>query len=126
MASAPAVDFLEESVFELLAATESLWRALAEASPSEDWAILYERRRAAFTALERAVVGPSGVRPPIPAAVRTGLQRLAELDGAILQAGGQALDQLQRERIALGSRRRAVLAHGLQQREMPRAVTVKA
>ena len=126
MASAPTVDLFEEPVFELLAATQSLWRALAESSPPEDWGILYERRCAAFTALERAVVGSSDVLPSIPAASRTALERIAELDAAILQAGGQALEQLQRERIALGSRRRAVVAHALQERDMPRAVTLKA
>ena len=117
---------LEESVFELLAATELLWQALAESSPSEDWDLLLERRGAALRSLAQGVAGDSGTLSVIPVAARACLERIAELDGAILQTGGEALLQLQKERMDLGRRRRAVLAHGLQEREMPRAVTVKA
>jgi len=126
MESAPPCDRFEESVFALLAVTESLWQALAESASPEDWDDLLDQRSAAFRALERAVAGTPGWPVAVPAAVRTCLERIAELDGAILQAGGEALEQLQKERIALASRRRAVLAHGLRERDMPRAVTVKA
>lgn len=120
------VDRLEESVFSLLAATESLWLALADASSSEEWIALLERRSAAFHALERAAFDASGGRVPVPAAVRTCLDRISELDAAILRTGSEALERLQKERIALAGRRRAVLAHSLHERELPRAVTVKA
>ncbi len=126
MERAPRVDPLEQPVFELLAATESLWTSLSESPSPEDWALLLERRNAAFSALERAAAGPSDARPPVTAAARTCLERIAELDGAILRAGAEGLGRLQRERLALGNRRRAVLAHGAQEREAPRAITVKA
>lgn len=126
MESALPVDRLEESVFSLLAATESLWLALADSSSSEDWIALLERRSAAFHAVERAVFDASGGRVPVPAALRSCLDRIAELDTAILQTGREALERLQKERIVLGGRRRAVLAHGLHERELPRAVTIKA
>jgi hypothetical protein len=126
MENTPPVDRLEEFVFSLLAATESLWLALVESSSSEEWIDLLERRSAAFYALERAASDASGRRASVSAAVRACLERISELDVAILQAGGTALEQLQKERIALASRRRAVLAHGIHERELPRAVTVKA
>jgi len=126
MTSAPPVDGLEQAAFALLAATEALWTALAESPSSADWEALYEHRCAMFAALERAVSGRAETLSPLAVSVRTCVERIAELDGAILRTGAQALEQLQRERIALGSRRRAVLAHGLQERDTPRAVTVKA
>ena len=60
MERAPRVDPLEQPVFELLAATESLWTALAESSSPEDWEGLLERRNAAFSTLER---GSGASRP---------------------------------------------------------------
>lgn len=117
---------IEEALFALLDTTESLWAALADGSSIEVWDELLARRHAAFVALEQAFAEFGAERPAVGAAARTCLERIATLDAAILQAGGEGLARFRKERIALGSRRRAVLAHGLQPREIPRAITVKA
>ncbi|MEZ4278058.1 MAG: hypothetical protein R3F21_00365 [Myxococcota bacterium] len=116
-------DRLEAPLFALLDATEALGAALADGAPVETWEALLERREVAFAALERAAAAAGRVGNAV---TRSCLERLAALDAAILQAGGEGLVRLRNERIALGGRRRAVLAHGLQPREGPRAITVKA
>ncbi len=116
-------DGLETALFALLDATEALGAALADGAPVELWEALLERREIAFADLERAAATAQCTGNAV---TRSCLERLAALDAAILQAGGEGLVRLRKERVALGGRRRAVLAHGLQAREMPRAVTVKA
>lgn len=117
---------LDAALLELLDATEALCAALADDSPAEAWAERLARRDRAFAEVERAATLPGGGRGAPGAGGRACLERIAELDAAILQAGGQELARVQRERLALGGRRRAVSAHALQPRETPRVVTVKA
>jgi hypothetical protein len=124
--SVDASERLGAALFGLLDATESLLSSLADGTPVEVWEERWAHREAAYREVERAAAVSAGERPAIGAVARTCLERIAELDGAILRAGGEGLARLQQERIALGSRRRAVLAHGLQPRETPRAITVKA
>lgn len=116
-------DRLEAALFGLLDATEALGEAIVDGAPVEVWEALLGRRESAFAALEDAVTtaGRAG-----GAVTRSCLERLAALDAAILQAGGEGLVRLRKERVALGGRRRAVLAHGRMAREAPRAITVKA
>ncbi len=116
----------EASLLRLLEATESLWTALADSAPAEVWEERIAGREAAYLAVERAASTPEGGRRAVGAVARACLERIAELDGAMLGAGREELARMQRERVALGSRRRAVLAHGQKPREAPRAVTVKA
>ena len=120
------IDPLEAPLLALLAATESLFASLAGTQSPEDWAAILDRRSAAFSALQQAASGEPGARRPVTAAVRTCLDRIAELDRAMLDAGREGLARLQQERLTLGSRRRAVLAHGVREREVARAVAVKA
>lgn len=126
MEQADHIDPLEMPLLALLAATESLFATLAETPSPEDWTALLERRNAAFADLEQAASRAAGARPPITAAARACLERIAELDRAILDAGREGLVRMQQERLALGCRRRAVQAHGVRERELARAVAVKA
>ena len=126
MEHAEYIDSLEAPLLELLAATESLFAALAGTQSREEWETFLDRRSLAFTELERVTSAERGVRSPVTAAARACLDRIAELDGAMLVAGREGLVRLQQERLALGSRRRAVLAHGVREREVARAVAVKA
>lgn len=118
-----AGDRLEAALFALLDATEALGAAIADATPAEVWEGLLERREVAFAAVAQAAAAAGPVRN---AATRSCLERLASLDAAILEAGREGLLRLRNERVALGGRRRAVLAHALQPRETPRAITLKA
>ena len=120
---AAADDRLESALFGLLDATEALGEAIVDGAPVEVWEALLGRRESAFAALEHAVAtaGRAG-----GAVTHSCLERLAALDAAILRAGGEGLVRLRKERIALGGRRRAVLAHGRKAPESPRAITVKA
>lgn len=128
------IDLLETPLLALLAATESLFATLAGtpslegslAESPEDWTALLDRRNTAFAELEQAASRDAGARPPVTAAARACLERIAELDRALLDAGREGLVRLQQERLALGSRRRAVLAHAVREREIARAVAVKA
>ena len=126
MERADHIDPLETPLLALLAATEALFQALAGPQSPEAWNACLERRNLAFAELERAASGERGARPPVTAAARACLDRIAELDAAMLVAGRDGLARLQQERLALGGRRRAVLAHGVREREVARAVAVKA
>lgn len=126
MEHADHIDPLETPLLALLAATESLFAALAETEPPEEWEASLDRRNRAFAELEQASSAECIASAPVTAAARACLERIAELDGAILAAGREGLVRLQQERIALGSRRRAVQAHGVREREIARAVAVKA
>ncbi len=126
MEHAHHIDPLETPLLALLAATESLFAALAGTQSPEEWEAFLDRRRLAFAELERVSSAERGARPPVTAAARACLDRIAELDRAMLDAGREGLVRLQQERLALGSRRRAVLAHGVREREVARAVAVKA
>ena len=116
----------EASLFALLEATEALWASLADGASPDVQVERLARRERAFAEVEQASSAARGGRPVPGAGARACLDRIAELDAAILQAGRAELDRLQRERLALGGRRRAVTAHGLQPRETPRVVTIKA
>lgn len=126
MEHADHIDPLETPLLALLAATESLFAGLAEAPSPEDWTALLDRRNTAFADVEQAATLAAGARPFVTAAARACLERIAELDRALLEAGREGLVRLQQERLALGSRRRAVQAHGVRERELARAVAVKA
>lgn len=126
MESTDTTDPLETQLLALLAATESLFDSIAGSESPEDWAALLERRVAAFTALQQAASGGGGIRRPVTAAARACLERIGELDRALLDAGREGLARLQQERLALGNRRRAVSAHGVRERDLARAIAVKA
>ena len=125
MEHADHIDPLETPLLALLAVTESLFATLAGTPSPEDWTALLERRNTAFADLEHAASRDAGPRTPVTAAARACLERIGELDRALLEAGREGLVRLQQERLALGSRRRAVQAHGVRERELARAVAVK-
>lgn len=111
--------------FELLAATEALFSVIAEGQEVELWGALLARRNEAFSALERASAECAEGEPLSPGA-RACLDRVSQLDAAILRAGSEGLVKLQQERFALADRRRAVQAHAGSERELARAVALKA
>jgi len=125
MDAAASKDPASPLLFELLDATESLASALADQAEPEAWLELLERRDGIVAALEQAYAA-SADRPALAAPARACLERIESLDRTILAAGREGLARLQRERLALGSRRRAVQALGVQERDVPRALTVKA
>lgn len=126
MQHAQHIDPLESPLLALLAATESLFAVLAESQSPEEWDAVLDRRSLAFAEVERAASAEQSARSPVTAAARACLDRIAELDAAMLVAGQDGLARLQQERLALGGRRRAVLAHGMREREVARAIAVKA
>lgn len=112
-------------IFTLLGLTESLRDAIANGAEVEVWQTLAADRNAAFAALVRACDALSSDEEPLDAGSRSALARLAELDEAILAVGREGMDSIMRERHALSGRRRAVVAHGARERDLPRAVTIK-
>ena len=92
MQHAQHFDPLESPLLALLAATESLFAVLAESQSPEEWDAVLDRRSLAFAEVERAASAEQGARSPVTAAARACLDRIAELDAAMLVAGrdGQA------------------------------------
>ncbi|MBY0398870.1 hypothetical protein K2X89_01145, partial [Myxococcota bacterium] len=126
LAKARLDDPREEALLGLLGATESLAEAIAAGVAPEMWSACVERRESAFAALVRACDEiPIGARP-LAAGARACLDRIAALDQSLLEAGTSELARMLRERIDLGRRRQAVLAHGVPERSLARAVAVKA
>ncbi|MFO0687181.1 MAG: hypothetical protein U0900_00555 [Myxococcota bacterium] len=122
----PQVDPREDALVALLAATESLAEAIAGGEPPESWLACLEHREGAFADLVRCVAALPVDRQPLAAGARACLDRIAALDEGLLTAGRSELARLQRDRIDLARRRQAVLAHGVQERSLARAVAVKA
>lgn len=118
------IDERDACAFELLAATEALFSVIAEGQEVELWSTLLARRNEAFAALERVCAERSEGELLSPAA-RACLDRVGQLDAAILRAGSEGLVKLQQERFALADRRRAVRAHAGSERELARAVALK-
>lgn len=116
----------EACLHALLEATEALCAALVEGDGPEAWLVELARRERAFEALERACAGVSSATQVLSSEGRAVLARIAALDARLIADGSEALVRLQGERLALVRRRRAVAAHGLQERGPARAVTVKA
>ena len=122
----PQVDPREDALIALLAATESLAEAIAGGESPECWLACLERREAAFAELARSVAERPVDRHPLAAGARACLDRIGALDEGMLGAGRSELARLQRDRIDLARRRQAVLAHGVHERSLARAVAVKA
>lgn len=121
-----SIDPREDALVVLLAATESLLEAIAGGEAPEGWMGCFERREAAFAALVRATAAVPLAERPLAAAARACLDRIAALDESLLAAGQSEVARMQRERIDLGRRRQAVAAHGAHERNLARAVAVKA
>jgi hypothetical protein len=121
------LDPMEAPLFELLETTESLYAALCGGADPAEWEALGARRAGIVARLEgiASSARTDGARTR-SAASRTCLERIAELDRALLTAGREGLVRLQQERSEIAQRRRAVQAHGLRTPELARAVAVKA
>ncbi|MBK7947292.1 MAG: hypothetical protein IPK00_00705 [Deltaproteobacteria bacterium] len=120
------IDPREDALIALLAATESLADAIAGGEAPEAWTACVERREAAFADLVRATAALPLAERALAAGARACLDRIASLDESLLSAGQSELARMQRERIDLGRRRQAVAAHGAHERNLARAVAVKA
>ncbi|MEZ4330213.1 MAG: hypothetical protein R3F35_00525 [Myxococcota bacterium] len=114
----------ERGLRDVLEATEALRASIAAGEEPSAWLVWLERRERAVGALERTTA--DAWTQSLSGGGRTLLARIAELDARMIQDGREELTRLQRERHELGRRRRAVHAHGLQERSLARAVTVKA
>lgn len=121
------LDPMEAPLFALLETTESLCAALSGGAQPAEWEALGARRADLVAKLERIAVGePAKGARGRSAASRACLDRIAELDRAMLTAGREGLVRLRQEQVELGQRRRAVQAHGFRPTELARAVAVKA
>lgn len=121
-----APDPREACLHTLLAATEALCASLAAGGTPGEWLGCLERREGAFDALVRAAANAAETGQALSLQGRDLLARIAELDARLIGDGREGLARLQRERLELGRRRKAVQAHGLHERSPARAVTVKA
>lgn len=119
------VDPRESGLRDVLEATESLCASIAAGEEPGVWLDWLVRRERAIGALARAASDVAEGRA-LSGGGRAVLARIAELDARLIEDGQEELARLQRARHALGQRRRAVHAHGLQERTPARAVTVKA
>ena len=120
-ASTPAGGF-EHACLALLGATEALADCIMADVEAEELAAAFEARDSAFVAL-RAITR-QGAAPN--AAGRAALDRIRQLDEAMIAAGESLVGALRDERHDLHRRRSAIQAHASREREEPRLVTVKA
>ena len=122
-----AVDLPIDSLTALLGATEALAASLEKSEDPADWTRLADLRQRAFERFVRALGDPATRTALLAVPVaRASLDRIRELDAALLETGRAELARLARERLEVVGRRRGVLAHGDRVREAPRAVTIKA
>lgn len=109
-------------VLQMLAATESLYEAVTLGMEVYELDELYDRRAEAFRVLQS--LASRGISPD--AAARAGLARIRSLDGEMLSAAVEQVDEIRDARHKLRRRRSVVQAHASRERGEPRLVTLKA
>jgi len=119
--SAPSHSALDRAALALLDVTEGLAECIMDDAEAELLASAFERRDVAYQALCSVADGSA----PSPAA-RAALERVHQLDEAMMAAGTSLLEALRGERRGLSRRRSAVQAHAGREREEPRLLTLKA